>query len=277
MGKYIGGQAVSEGVMMRFSDTYAVSVRKGNKIRSMKKRLKQRNKWLRKPFIRGVTGFCDTLVLGIKTLSWSANQQADNKSEELSRKEFAWLIFTSSIFAIGVFFVAPLLLTNLLVKTKGVLFNLVDGIIRIAIFLGYLAVISYFKDVKRLFQYHGAEHKAVNCYEKEGKVSVELAKKYSTVHYRCGTTFLMIVLIVSIIVFSFITGSIYKLILSRIILLPVIAAISYELLFLIAKFHNNLIFRLLALPGLALQLITTKEPDKKQLEVAVHALKNLMG
>ena len=291
----VGGQAVIEGVMIRGINHYTIAVRKGkqivSKISSIKKKKHAFLKW---PFIRGFVNLAEMLVIGIKSLMWSAEQAAP-EDEKIGKNEFVFTI----LFSIGiviVFFIAlPYLLTNLLgfaEEKKPILFNLVDGFIRISIFLVYLFAISFIKDVKILFQYHGAEHKAIHCYEKGKKLNISNIKKFTTLHPRCGTSFLLIVFTVSIFVFSFLPSMVlffYKdffnfnvisrklvLFLLRILLIPVIAGISYEILKISDRKQNNFLFKLISMPGLLLQKITTKEPTTKQIEVAAYSLKKLL-
>lgn len=274
--EHIGGQAVIEGVMMKSKNKYAVSVRLENgKIKTLKKRLKRKSRVYTAPFFRGFFVLWDTLVLGIKALNWSANQQLEKK-EKITWKELVFTLGLSFLFVILFFIVVPFYLTGLIVA-KGILFNLIDGVLRIGIFLIYLLLISFMKDVKQLFRYHGAEHKAINCLEAGKELTVKNCRKFSTVNPRCGTSFLVIVLIVSIIAFSLIISEHWYIRLgARIVLMPVIAAISYEVLKLSAKFKDNLFVRALNAPGLWIQKITTKEPTNKQIEVALVSLKDVL-
>jgi len=268
----IGGQAVIEGVMMRSQNRLAISVRKKGEIITKKENIKKRTGILRWPLIRGIVNLVDMMVVGIKALNWSADQQL-GKKEKISKWEFFYVLAASMGFVILFFIVLPYYLTTFVSKNQGVLFNLVDGMIRIALFLAYLLLISSMKDVKRLFQYHGAEHKAVNCFEAGKKLSMENIKKYPTIHKRCGTTFILIVFMISIIVFSFIFSSRWYInIPLRISLMPVIAGISYEILKFSAK-YDNIFTYILTLPGIWLQKLTTKEPTDRQIEVAVKSLK----
>lgn len=274
--KLIGGQAVIEGVMMKSEKNMAVSVRlQNNKIKTKKERLRRRGSWLKWPFIRGVINLYDILILGIKTLSWSANQQLEEK-EKLTTFQLVLTIVLSLGFGILIFIVAPFFLTTVF-PVKGVLFNLIDGIIRVIILVGYMLVISLMKDVKTLFRYHGAEHKVVSCYEADKKLDVKNVKKFSTLHPRCGTSFLVIVLAISIIIFSFIVGPWYTRLFGRILLLPVVASISYELLRLGGKFKDNKIMKIINAPGMLIQKISTKEPTNKQIEVAITAFKTVLN
>jgi len=230
------------------------------------------------------------LVVGIKALNWSAKQAGEDE-EELSDFAIAMTLIVAIALALGLFLLLPYVLTVLLgIKEvrNPVWFNIVDGIIKVAILILYVYLIGLIKDIKRVFQYHGAEHKAVHCYEKGEKLTVENCKKYATLHPRCGTAFLLIVIIIGVLLFSFIpiiVKGIYPnidnvfwlwkraiLFVCRIILLPIIAGVSYEILKLGAKKQDNWPFKGMAMPGLWLQKLTTKEPNKKQLEVAIVAL-----
>lgn len=266
-----GGQAVIEGVMMRSKSHYATCVRRKGKIVCKVEELKKKPKvasWL---FIRGIVNLIEMLSVGVRTLLWSADQQLEKK-EKISKWEVFFTLLISFGAGILIFIVIPYFLTAL-TQTKGVIFNLIDGIIRMAVFVLYLLAISRMKDVQVLFQYHGAEHKTIHCYEEGKKLTYDSIKSFSTKHPRCGTSFIFIVLIVSILVFSLITSesNLVK-IGSRIVLIPVIASASYEILKLTARFKKNRIVAMLAWPGLLIQNITTKEPTKEQVEVAVKAL-----
>ena len=274
----IGGMAVIEGVMIKSENYYACAVQKQDKTISVKtekiKTFFSKNKIFKKPFLRGIGQLLDMLILGIKTLSYSANESVGEKTDE---KLSYWEIFFTIAFAFGfailLFILLPLWLSGFIVKSNGILFNLIDGLLRLGIFLIYLLIISQLSDVKRVFQYHGAEHKAVHCYEHGLPLTVKNIKKFSTLHARCGTSFVMIVLLISVIVFSLITTEIFLLkMLLRILLMPIIAGLSYELLRFEAKHDKNKILKPLIYPGLLFQKITTKEPDDKQIEVAIKSV-----
>ncbi|MFH1064619.1 MAG: DUF1385 domain-containing protein [Candidatus Woesearchaeota archaeon] len=271
----VGGQAVIEGVLMKNGNKVAIAVRRPDKKISVKKEkhpgIAKKIKFLGWPFFRGIVNLIEMMVLGIKALGYSANESLGEEEEKITKKEFAVTTVIALAMAIGLFVLLPLYLTKA-TKTQGITFNLIDGVLRVAVFVVYILVISLMSDVKRLFEYHGAEHKTVNCYEAGKKLTVANVKKYTTLHRRCGTTFLLIVLTISIIIFSMIvTDSFWIKFLARILLLPVIAGISYELLKLGAKFPNNILLNILVWPGLMLQKITTREPDNKQIEVAIKA------
>jgi uncharacterized protein YqhQ len=275
-GVNIGGQAVIEGVLMKNDERVAIAVRRPDNTISVKKEkmapVSKRIKFLGWPFFRGTVNLVEMLIMGIKSLNYSANE-AMGEEEKISNKEFAVTTIIACVVAVGLFILLPLYLTKL-TGTKGIVFNLIDGVVRIALFVAYVFAISFMTDVKRLFEYHGAEHKTVHCYEEGKALTVANVKKYGTAHRRCGTTFLLIVLAVSIIVFSFIVSESFIVKLAaRIVLLPVIAGISYELLKLGAKFPDSTVLNTLVWPGMMLQKMTTKEPDKKQIEVAIKALK----
>ncbi len=273
----IGGQAVIEGVMMKSDNYYSVSVMKDGKIKNLNKRIRKfRYKLFYLPFIRGFFQLLQILVIGIKTLVWSANQQSE-EFEEFTFKELFFLLFSSAFFAILFFIVLPLYLTKLFNFSSNLIFNLVDGLFRVTVFVIYLVIISMMGDIKRLFEYHGAEHKAVNCYDSGRKLTLRNCKRFSTKHPRCGTSFILIVLVISIIVFSFVTsGSLLIKLLARIILVPVIAGISYEILKLSARFCDNWFFKMIITPGMWLQKLTTREPDDDQIKTAVHALNSVL-
>jgi len=271
----VGGQAVIEGVMMRNKEKFAVAVRtKEGKIKVKKDKSSKFPKFFNFPFVRGVVGLFYTLYDGVKALIWSSNQQLDTE-EKLTKKEIIWTIMVSLLFAIGVFVALPFFAAHF-IHSEGVWFDILDGTIRIILFLGYLALISLSKDVKILFQYHGAEHKTIACYEAKKPLTVENAKKYSRFHPRCGTSFLFIVLILSIILFALINGPLWMKFLGRILLLPVIAGIGYEIIKLSGKYRKNAIVKIFVAPGLWLQRITTKEPSDKQLEVGIESLKAVL-
>ncbi|MBI2145289.1 DUF1385 domain-containing protein [Candidatus Woesearchaeota archaeon] len=277
----IGGQAVIEGVLMRSKEKAAVAVRsESGRIVDKEWKLRSARGFFRYPVLRGVYVLYDTLVLGFKALSFSANAAAgeDEKGKDVLGKREMLVSFAFAIFlAVALFIAAPLFLTKAIVGGNGILFNLVDGIFRLLAFLGYLVFISMFKDVRRIFEYHGAEHMTIHAYEHHERLLPDKIRKYPTMHPRCGTSFLLIVILVSILAFSVVNpeGFVPKF-LSRIVLLPVIAGLSYELLRLGARFEKNFVMRLFVFPGILLQRITTKEPDKGQILVAVAALKSVL-
>jgi len=271
----VGGQAVIDGVMMRNKEKFSVAVRlKNGTIKIKKENSSKFPKFFNVFFVRGVVGLGYTLYDGVKALIWSSNQQLE-KEEKLSAKEIFWTVFVSMIFAVGIFVILPFLAASW-IHSEGIWFDVLDGSIRVGLFLGYLVAISFMKDVKTLFQYHGAEHKAIACYEAKKDLTIDNAKKFSRFHPRCGTSFLFVVLILSIVLFSLINGSLLIKFIGRILLLPVIAGLAYELIKLSGKYSHNPIVKFFTMPGLWLQKITTKEPSDKQLEVGLQSLKAVL-
>lgn len=285
----VGGQAVIEGVMMRNGSLLATAVRKPNGDIVYKKTVfsDKRTKFTKIPFIRGGVVLFDSLVMGIKELTFSANQSEENEEEQLSNKEAVFTTVISLALGIGLFMVLPSVLSSFIFKTNRLQANFMEALLRLVFFLIYIWGISFSKDVKRVFQYHGAEHKTIFAYENGEELNADNAAKYTTLHPRCGTSFLLIVMLTAIIVFSAIDfilpvpqtflGRIGLKIVLRIGLMPLIAGISYELQRYSSNHLDKLWVRILAYPGLSLQKITTKEPDKSQLEVAVVAMKAALG
>ncbi len=277
----VGGQAVIEGVMMKSPNYLSIAVRKSNnkitkKVESYRF-LSDRSRILGLPFIRGIVYLLEMLVVGIKALNYSANQAGD-EDEQLTTFEMALTIFLSLVLVVLLFIVAPFYLSKWLTKDSGVLFNIIDGLIRISIFALYVLAISMLKDIRRVFQYHGAEHKSINAYEAGLKLTPENVMKKSTAHARCGTSFIIIVLIISIFIFSMIISEgWYVKLMMRVILLPVIAGISYELLKFSSRYSGSIFMKPLIIPGLWIQKLTTREPDRAQIEVALAALKAVLG
>lgn len=282
MGKIlIGGQAVIEGVLMRAPHNYAIAVRKPNKKISVKTEeyipYTKRNKFLGLPFIRGMIVLVETVIIGSKALTYSANESVETKEEEFSKKELIFTLLISFFVAILLFKLLPLFLANLFSNTLSLnnfWFNLADGLIKIAIFVGYLYAISLMSDVQRMFEYHGAEHMTVHAYEAKKKLNVKNVRKFQTMHPRCGTEFLLLVLIISIAFYMFIPlgSTFWTKLLWRLLLLPVIAGVSYEVLKISGVHYNNIIFKIIAAPGMALQKITTKKPSDDQIVVAIKSL-----
>jgi len=227
------------------------------------------------PLVRGVIVLIEAMVLGIKSLLHSANIAMEEEVEEIPTKVIWGMMASAAILVVVLFFIAPLFLTKLVNAyiPNSLLFQLIEGVIRLAIFIGYLKVISLMPDIKRVFTYHGAEHKAVNAYEAGVPMEVEAIKKYSRAHVRCGTSFLFVVLIVAIVLFTFVGRQVlWLMVLSRVVLIPVIMALGYELIQFGARHTGNRLVRILLSPGLLLQSMTTGEPDDKQLEVAIAAM-----
>ena len=268
----IGGQAVIEGVMIKSRHKLAVAVRLENgQIKIKKEKLKPLPRVLRLPFIRGFATLFHITLIGIEALLWSAHQ-AVGEEERLGWKEIAGTLLVSMIFGLVLFLGVPLLITELS-PVSGGFSHLFEGIVRLLIFLIYVYAISFMSDVHRLFQYHGAEHMAANCYEYGEALTVENVQKYSTVHPRCGTSFIMLVLIISVILFSFISVSAwYEKLIWRLALLPVVAGVSYEILRFSGRFRNSRFALWLVAPGQWVQKITTQKPTKRMVEVAIASL-----
>ena len=286
----IGGQAVMEGVMMKNKSDYAVAVRKSdNTIEIKKDKVKSdadRPKILKAPIIRGVVNFVDSLMLGVSTLTYSASffeEEEDvkpTKREKMFAKVFkdkaeavtmGFCVFLSLVIAIGMFMILPMLLSNFLGKviTNTSLQILIEGVIRITLFVLYVLLISLMKDIKRTFMYHGAEHKAINCLENGYELTVENVRKQSKQHKRCGTSFLLIVMFISVIFFMFIRcKTVWLKIILRLLLVPVIAGVSYEFLKLCGRSESKVV-NILSKPGMWLQRLTTREPDDSMIEVAI--------
>lgn len=284
----VGGQAVIEGVMMRNADLLATAVRKPNGDIVYKKTQisKSRNKLSTIPFIRGTITLFDSLVLGVKELTFSANQ-AEVEEEQLSQKEAVMTTVVSLALGIGLFIVLPSVISSFLFRDNKIHSNLLEAGLRLSFFVLYIFLISFSKDIQRVFQYHGAEHKSIYAYEQHLELTPENAKKFTTLHPRCGTSFLLIVMFIAIIVFtaldfilppptSFATKLFTKVIL-RVLFMPLIAGISYELQRYTSNHLDNWLVKLVATPGMALQKITTKEPDLQQLEVAIVAIKVVLN
>lgn len=285
----IGGQAVLEGVMMKNRDKYAVAVRKPNGEIDVEveeyKGVCGDKKFAKLPFIRGVFAFIDSLILGMKVTTYSASfyeeeDEKPSKTEEKLEKllgnkaddiMMTFTVILSVIIAVALFMLLPLFLSDLLGKyiRNASVIAIIEGLIRILIFIAYIAGISLMKDIKRLYMYHGAEHKCINCIEKGRPLTVKDVKRSSRQHKRCGTSFLLFVVLVSVIVFFFIRvdNMALKLVL-RIALVPVIAGISYEIIRLAGR-SDNIVVRIISAPGLWMQKLTTKEPDEDMIEVAI--------
>ncbi len=271
----VGGQAVVEGVMMRNKEHYAVAVRTpSGDINILKEKSSTFPKIYQKFFIRGVIGLYYALYDGLRALLWSSNQQLEQE-EKLSRLEIIGTITLSVFFSILFFILLPFFSARY-IHESGLLFNVLDGAFRLGIFLGYIYLISFMKDVKTLFQYHGAEHKTIYCHEASKPLTVENVRSFSRFHPRCGTSFLFFIIILSIIVFSFIPGPLWMKLVGRILFLPLLAGIGYEFIRLSGKHINNPLIKLIVQPGLWVQRLTTKEPTDKQLEVGIASLKAVL-
>ena len=277
-----GGQAVIEGVMMRGQKTVVTAVRRPSgelALDTQPLATIYTGRMRKAPLIRGIIVLIETLALGIKTLLYSANVSLEEEEEKVSGG-LAWVMVAISVaLVVALFFIAPLFLTKLLDPyiNSSLVFHLIEGCFRLAIFIAYLKVMTLFPDIRRVFAYHGAVHKAINAYEDGAPLEVEAARGYSTAHRRCGTSFLFVVVIIAIVVFALIgLPSVWLMLLARIILIPVIAALGYEIIYFGAAHSNNAVVRAIMAPGLLLQSLTTREPDDSQLEVALSALKRLV-
>jgi len=282
----IGGQAVIEGVMMKSRKGWTVAVRgpKGE-IHVKKELLKDISIVLKLPLMRGITALYQALSLGIKAIEFSARKAFEGENEKPSSSLTLSLTMVAAIIlGIAVFILLPLYATKLLgmvfpsVSESSLLFNFIDGIIRIIFFLSYLALVGMWKEMRKVFEYHGAEHKVIHAYESKKDLTLQKVKDYSPRHPRCGTSFLLIVMVVSILTFSLIPQdwSFTIKFLSRLILIPAIAGLSFEFLKLSSKMRNNPLMKLFIQPGLLLQRLTTREPNDSQIEVAIRALEELL-
>ena len=282
----VGGQAVLEGVMMRGISTWAVAVRKPDGEIAVSSEpvvsLAKRRRILRLPVIRGVAALGESLKIGFGALAISANAQIEDDDEMEEIGGFTWglTIAFSLVLAIGLFFVIPVGVTSLIKDQLGsaLLFWLVEGILRTSIFVGYIAAISRISDLRRVFEYHGAEHKTISCFEAGDELVPERAARYSRLHPRCGTSFLLIVMVLAIFVFAPIgLPTWYWLVASRIIGIPLIAGLSYEVIKWAGRNRSKRWVRGLMWPGLMLQNLTTREPDLDQLAVAIASLEEVLS
>jgi uncharacterized protein YqhQ len=276
--RYMGGQAVLEGVMMRGASHWAVSARDldGN-IRTVVREVPGWAERYRKiPIVRGVMGLGESLGLGYRALTWSANQQVP-EDEQVSEKAMGWAVGVAMVIFSAIFIVLPAIAGNSLKNVFHGSFPLVEGIVRLTLFILYIFAIGHMRDIKRVFQYHGAEHKSIAAYENGVELTPETAQQFSTAHVRCGTNFLLTVMVVAIIVYSVIPRpSLLFVVGSRVVLIPLIAGLSYEVIRLAARNINRPWVRALMRPGLLLQKLTTREPDLDQLEVAITSLRAVM-
>jgi uncharacterized protein YqhQ len=282
----VGGQAVIEGVMMRAPKSLVVAVRKPDQgieiLRQKIVPLKERFSLFKLPILRGLAVLVESLIWGVKALTYSANiaveAEEGESSKGMSNFAIAITFLISLVLGIGLFVILPERLANL-VSDKGILFNIADGIIRLLVFFLYVVLISRSKQIARVFQYHGAEHKSIHTYEAGEELTEENAMKYSPVHPRCGTAFLMTVMVLSIIVFSLFgkPESVLIRIGTRLVFIPIIAGVSYEIIKFASKRQNNFFVKLMVLPGLWLQKLTTKEPSVDQVEVAIRSLKEVLS
>ena len=298
----VGGQAVLEGVMMRGVSTWAVAVRVptadqlrgGRRLESDEAAegeievqsfplvsVLKRHGWLRWPIVRGVVALAESLKIGFRALNISANAQLPEGEEPISKGTWAGTVILALALAIGLFFLLPVGLTNVFFKDSlpnSVAFVIVEKVIRIAIFLTYLWAISRMRDLQRVFQYHGAEHNTISCYEAGMPLTPENAQRFSRLHPRCGTSFLLVVMIVAIVVFAPLgTPEWHWLLLSRILGIPIVAGLAFEVIKWFGRNRAKRWARALMLPGLKLQLLTTREPDAAQLAVAIAALNAVLA
>jgi len=271
-----------EGVMMRGEKHYAIAVRQETGgIATITKSLSNiYNGRLRKiPFIRGIIALIETLIIGVKALMYSADVSMGE--EEIKGKSWilGFSLLIGMVLAVGLFVAIPLLITNYAVNPhieSNILINVVNGLVRLVIIIAYMWAIGYLPDIRRVFAYHGAEHKTINAYEDGAALELTTVKKYSTAHPRCGTSFLLVVLVLAIIAYMFIgRPALYLRFLYQLALLPAIAAVSYELIRLSARCFKNPIVRVLLLPGMFIQKLTTREPDDEQIEVGITALQKV--
>jgi len=288
---YYGGQAVMEGVMMRGKKAYAMAVRAPDgEITMVEKELStlaQRYPLLKWPLVRGAYALCSSMALGFNTLSKSAEIALSEEEEPTSRIE-KWMVekfgdklnsvittlamVIAVIMAVGLFMLLPTFLASL-IPVPDAFIGVIEGIVRIAIFVGYVFLISRNKEIQRVFQYHGAEHKAINCHEQNLPLTIENVAACNRLHKRCGTSFMLVVMVVTMVLFMIIRiDGIWLRFASRIVLLPIIAGLSYEISVKWAGRRDNLLVRAIIAPGMLIQKITTKEPDEKQIEVAISAL-----
>jgi uncharacterized protein YqhQ len=276
----VGGQAVLEGVMMRGVSSWAVAVRDPDGAIPVKSfplvSWTRRHRAYRWPLIRGVVALVESLAIGMRALNISANAQMPEADQEMSRGAWAATAVVALCFAVGLFFIAPVGLTSLIKHQLGgssVAFWAVEGVVRTGIFIGYLFLLSRVRDLRRVFEYHGAEHKVISCFEASDELVPERATLYSRLHPRCGTSFLLVVMIVAIFVFAPIgLPAWWVLVLTRILGLPVIAGLSFELIKWAGRNRRRGWVRALMYPGMQLQRLTTREPDLEQLAVAIAAL-----
>jgi uncharacterized protein YqhQ len=280
----VGGQAVMEGVMMRGVSTWAVGVRKPDGEVDVQSfplvSWTKRRRVFRLPVVRGVVALVQSLNIGFKALGMSANSQLDEDEEPISGAMWLGTVLVALVFAVGLFFVVPVGLTSLFKDQLGsaFLFWLVEGIVRTAIFLGYIVLIARVPDLRRVFEFHGAEHKTISCYEAGLPLTPENAQRFSRLHPRCGTSFLLIVMIVAIFVFAPIgLPEWYILLASRILGVPLIAGLSFEVIKWAGKNRRKAWVQKLMWPGLMLQKLTTREPDHEQLAVAIAAMEAVLA
>ncbi len=295
---HIGGQAVLEGVMMRGARNWAVAVRLpdgGIHVESHDLvSAAAKHAWLRKPLIRGVWGLYETLALALRAFAISASFAGETEEEQLSSKEIGFSLIVGILLAVGLFIVLPAIATNALVgpaTERPFLWNVVDGVLRVAAFFVYVWAISSIKDIQRVFSYHGAEHKTIHAYERGLPLETDVIQRYQTMHVRCGTSFLFMVMVIAIVVFSLVPvkgiaalldaeSRVLTLLIAialRILLLPVIAGLAYEVIKWAGRTPDRPLVRVVLWPGLQLQRMTTREPDDGMVEVAVTAMREVIA
>jgi uncharacterized protein YqhQ len=283
----VGGQAVIEGVMMRSPNWYSVAIRKQSGEVDVKLfpiiSIVKKYPIAKAPLIRGIVALIENLVLGFKSLVYSVDQMSIAEGGEevkISGFQMTISIVIALILAIGIFFVLPTYLGKFVYKfiSNVFLYNLIEGLIRFAILLLYIILVSLLKDIRTLFEYHGAEHKTIHAYEAGDELTYENANKYSVLHMRCGTAFLMIVIFISILIFSILgEQTLIQRVIYRIVLIPLIIGISYEFIKLAGKFPKSKILKIISIPGLLFQKLTTRNPSEEQLEVAIAALEKVIN
>lgn len=289
----VGGQAVVEGVMMRGPKAIATAVRKqdGSIVYKKIELSEKNNRWLKIPFVRGVVALFDAMIVGTKELIFATNQ-AGIEEEKLSDKEVRSTVIVSIILGIAMFMALPSFIGSILAPDNKVLANFIEAVVKLTLFLGYIIGISFLKDIKRVFEYHGAEHKSIMNYELDKELTPKNAQKCTRIHPRCGTSFLVIVMLISIIIFigvdflfpvpeaSTFSGKlsllVYKVV-TRVLFVPAVAGVSYELQRWTSYHLDKKIAKIIAAPGMWVQKITTREPDESQLEVAIVALNIALG
>lgn len=274
--KYVGGQAVIEGVMMKGIHTVVAVKTKEGKVAIKKMKDKSWGIIEKIPLIRGFFVLIHAMIIGMSALSYSAKMSGE-EDEEITNKDMVWAILIAILVAAGGFGVLPVLITKPFNIQSEFWFAVIEGFIRAALVIGYIYAISLMKDIKRVFEYHGAEHKSVYTYEKNKELNVKNARPFTTLHPRCGTSFILLTVFASIVVFSIAGGlgwsSMWEKVISRIVLLPLVAGLAYEFQRFTANIINTRIGRILAFPGLMMQKITTKEPDDEQLKIGLISLK----
>ncbi len=275
-----GGQAVIEGVMMRGQHFMATAVRRPNGEMVVDKQPLSslyRGRLRTIPLTRGVIVLAEALVLGIKTLMYSANVSLEEEDASVGGW-LMWLVLALSLgAAVAIFFLTPLFLTRLFNVESSLLFHLIEGIIRLSMFILYLRLISLMPDIKRVFAYHGAEHKVVNALEAGAPLEVEAVRKYSTIHVRCGSSFLFVVMMIAIVVFTLIgRPALWIMVLSRIVLIPVIAGLGYEVVHFGSRHVTNRLVKAVLTPGLWVQSLAIRQPDDRQIEVALTAMASVI-